>query len=189
HQQALSHFEEFRRKMTEAGGFKGEAGRIGWKIGDQIGMSVLGDLHNLAGGTGGLGEAANEIGKTLGDAIGAHVTSDLGKKLAQFGGVSIEMLFRGFGIYESLRMAGARLTPMITAGRGGSGASGGDFARAGQTAISRIAEIQQHTGASQEAVVRVLTELSRVGIAFDETGRHATQYVLAADMDMNLEPG
>jgi hypothetical protein len=192
-EQTAGYLNDFREKIERMGA-GGKALDIGFRVGDRISSMVLNDIRSLAGGSGGFGEAANEFGKIIGDALGSHMTTNVGKAFAKWGvGGGVELLLRGFGMFEMFRMAGARLAPMITAGRGTVGEGGkessADFARAGAQAISRIAEIRQQTGASQGAVLGVLTELSRVGVAFDEAGKKATQYALAADMMLNLEPG
>lgn len=190
HQEALTYFQQYREKLEHAIGWEGKIPTLGFRIGEQVGASIMNDVRSMAGGAGGLGQAANEFGKILGEAIGAHTTSETGKKIATFSGLTLETMIRAYGMYETARMMGARLAPVITAGRGTIGQERGtDFAKAGLQALQNVAELRQQTGASQQAVLGVITDLSRVGIAFDDVGKKATRYVLAADMVLNLTPG
>ena len=190
HTQTSTYLEEFRVKLEDIVGKGGgmRALNTGYKIAEQISNNVMGDMQSMAGGAGGLGEAANEFGKIIGDAVGAATNSEIAGKVT---GVGIELALRGFGMYEQIRMIGARMAPMITAGRGDAIGKQGSlgFAQAGAQALSRVAEIQLQTGASQQEVMGVLTGLSRVGIAFDDTGKAASRYMLASDMVLNLEQG
>jgi hypothetical protein len=150
----------------------------------KAGMATTGQL----GSQGGLGrwveQGGNEVGKMVGQAMGK---SPAGKAaLGMIWGELIEAGVKLYGAYEARRMMGAKMAPVISAGKE---MQTGGFLATGQSYIRRVIEIRQATGESAQAVEGVLTELSRVGIAFDKIGMDATKYAIAADKVLNLQRG
>lgn len=137
------------------------------------------------GGFGAWGESLGKsLGRMLGEAAGDSPASKealgaIGEKLIE-GGVKI------YNAYEMRRMIGARVAPIVSAGQE---TQTEGFFSTGQSYINRVIEIQQMTGATAQEVEGVLTELSRVGIAFKGSGSAATAYALATDKLLNLQKG
>jgi hypothetical protein len=145
-------------------------------------------VTNQLGAQGGLGrwaeQGGNEVGKLVGRAIGTSPASKAA--LGMVWGELVELGVKLYGAYEQRRMIGAKMAPVIAAGKGSQ--TDGFFAT-GQSYIRRVIEIRQATGESAQAVEGVLTDLSRLGIGFDKVGMEATKYAMAADKVLNLQAG
>lgn len=151
-------------------------------------QDVLRNMTRMAG-TGGFGQIGVEVGKKIGGALGDSLGKKMGGHAAMFGrmvGASM-----GTGIVtalqtaEGIRMMGAKFAPVVTAGQGGRT----DYTTMGGEVIRRSNEIRQGTGAAREEILGLASELSKLGIPFDQTGMKATQYAIAAERVLNLEKG
>lgn len=158
------------------------------------GFDLLGEIFSAAssvtsqlGPQGGLGRWAETTGYAFGRMVGQSMGGNTKSKeaLGIITGELIEGGIKLYGLYESRRMIGAKMTPVVSAGRGGSE----DFLSNGQSYVRRVIEMRQATAESASVIEGVLTDLSRVGIAFDDAGAKATQYALGADKVLNLQRG
>jgi hypothetical protein len=140
----------------------------------------------------GLGEAGKAIGSTLGEMAGGALGlwfgpagAAIGAKVGAVAGGAVvgsaQMQLEGY------RMLGARVTPVAYAGRGG--ADEGDFEKTGREYRRSIMEIVVTTGAAADAVEKLATALSYVGVGFLEGGKEASAFALAAERAMNIQPG
>lgn len=136
---------------------------------------------NTVGGYGGIGRA----GEALARAWGEVLTSNMSKQWQTVIGNTIEGGVKLYGKYEAIRMTGARMAPVMTAGR----PHDANFFNMGRQYVAQSLEIQRVTAESASAIASTATELSRLGIAFDATGMEATKYSLAADKVLNLQQG
>jgi len=146
-------------------------------------------------GRGGFGQVGDKLASMIGEAVGKGIGSALSggegwrKNLGEVGGklgaVGAQAAVGTFAWYESQRMLGARRAPMM----GGAPTGEENFFQMGRQYTAQSIEIRQITGASTQAVDDLMTELSRVGIKFDDTGKEATKYALSAQTLLNLQEG
>ena len=149
--------------------------------------NVLRDMTKIVG-EGGFGRLGVEAGKAIGAALGKGLAQQFGKSPElgrQLGALLGGGFVAGIQAREGIRMLGARLMPVLTAGH----ELRTDFTRSGAQALRISTDIQRATGASQEEIFGLAAELSRLGIRFDQAGEKATRYALAAEKVLNLESG
>jgi hypothetical protein len=169
-----------------------------------LGEAAVDTFHQMAIGTarelgahGGIGVLGEQMAGALGGLLGAGATMGLGKALgvdtgpwkqiaAEAGKFIGVQLARSFERYESLRMLGAKKAAAMT---GGVPTGGEDYLQMGSQYTIQSLEIRGITGASAQAVDELVTQLSRVGVKFDEAGKHAITYAMASDVLLNVEKG
>jgi hypothetical protein len=155
-------------------------------------------------GRGGLGTLGDKLGKGIGEMFGkglqmgfralspeAAGAGMLGMTIAGLPtvlGLVGEQVHKSFARYEAYRMLGAKMAPVMRGG-GKPGMGDSDFYQMGTEYTSRSNEIRGMTGESTRAINDVAQQLSRVGIGFDEAGKHATAYALSADRVLNVQRG
>ena len=150
---------------------------------------ALRDMTRLAGSQGGFGQVGVELGKKIGGGIGDTIGKKIGGKAGMLGRAI--GTFVGGGIVtavqtsEAIRMLGARFAPVATGGMG----VRSDYRAIGGEIIRQTNAIRLATGASKEEIMGLATELSRLGVPFDQAGSKATQYALASEKVLNLERG
>jgi len=88
--------------------------------------------------------------------------------------------------FEELRMAGARLAPVYTAGRV-EGTE--DFEEMGRTILRAVNESRAHLGLLQTDMLALMERLSRLGFSFESGSMKIAAYALSVDNLLNLTRG